>query len=81
MSWGTWMEVSLKPTGDALMPGVAMERIRTDAHDAAGSSFVISLDGKRILVNKPVDFSIRDRTPVTLVTGWGAVVVGEGIGL
>jgi len=24
MSWGTWMEVSVKPTGDALMPGVAV---------------------------------------------------------
>ena len=71
MSWGTWMEVSVNPTGDALKPGVAVARIATDAHDAAGSSYVISLDGQRILVNKPVDFSIRDRTPVTLVTGWG----------
>ena len=72
MSWGTWMEVSVNPTGDALVPGIAVERIDIDAHDAAGSSFVISLDGKRVLVNKPVDFSFRDRTPVTLVTGWGA---------
>jgi hypothetical protein len=40
----------------------------TDFHDAAGSSFAVSPDGRRILVNKPVDLSPWDETPVTLVS-------------
>jgi hypothetical protein len=48
--------------------------IETNFHDAAGSSFAVSPDGKRVLVNKPVDVSIWDETPVSLVTGWAAEV-------
>jgi hypothetical protein len=48
--------------------------IETDFHDAAGSSFAVSPDGRRVLLNKPVDVSIFDKTPVSLVTGWTAEV-------
>ena len=33
---------------------------------------VLYEDEQLLVVNKPVGISIRDRTPVTLVTGWGA---------
>ena len=60
--------------GDEFAPGVARELIEIDFHDASGSSFAVSPDGKRVLVNKPVDVSFRDETPVTLVTGWAGEV-------
>ncbi|MFQ5528588.1 MAG: TolB family protein, partial [Thermoanaerobaculia bacterium] len=60
--------------GDELAPGVAEKLIETDFHDAAGSSFAVSPDGKRVLVNKPVDASFLAETPVTLVTGWAGEV-------
>ena len=68
--------------GDEFTPGVAQQLLDTDFHDSAGSSFVVSPDGKRVLVNKPVDASLRDETPVTIVTGWAAEVLrvaGPGI--
>ena len=71
--WGRLMEVAVG-SGDELAPGVPRELIEVDAHDSAGSSFAVSPDGKRVLVNKPVDFSLLDETPVTLVTGWAAEV-------
>ncbi len=60
--------------GDEFAPGVARELIEIDSHDSAGSSFAMSPDGKRVLVNKPVDVSFKDETPVTLVTGWAEEV-------
>ncbi len=60
--------------GDAFAPGVARELIEIGSHDSAGSSFAMSPDGKRVLVNKPVDVSIKDETPITLVTGWAEEV-------
>jgi len=68
--------------GKEFAPGVAEELIETDFHDSAGSSFAVSPDGKRVLVNKPVNVSIWDETPVSLVTGWDAEVsraVGGGV--
>jgi serine/threonine-protein kinase len=60
--------------GDLIEPGLARELIETDFHDSSGSSFAVSPDGKRVLVNKPVDVSLRDKTPVRLVTGWSGEV-------
>ncbi len=60
--------------GDEFAPGVARELIEIDSHDSSGSSFAVSPDGKRVLVNKPVDVSLKDETPVTLVTGWAGEV-------
>ena len=60
--------------GDEFTPGVARTLIDTDFHDSSGSSFVVSPDGTRVLVNKPVDLSFREETPVTLVTGWAGEV-------
>ena len=60
--------------GNELAPGVARKLIEIDAHDAAGSSLAVSPDGKRVLVNKPVDLSLRDVRPVTLVAGWAAEI-------
>ena len=37
-------------SGDELAPGVARELIEIDAHDAAGSSFAISPDGRWAVV-------------------------------
>ena len=61
-------------SGVEFVPGVARELLETNFHDALGSSFAVSPDGKRVLVNKPVDVSIWDETPVSLVTGWAAEV-------
>jgi len=72
--WGRLMQVSVSG-GDEFVPGVAQELMEIDFHDSAGSSFAVSPDGKRLLVNKPVNVSYRDRTPVTLVTGWGGEVL------
>ena len=44
--------------------------LETDFHDSAGSSLTVSPDGKRVLVNKPVGVSVKDETPIALVTGW-----------
>ena len=71
--WGRFMEVPVG-SGDEPAPGVPRELIETDAHDSAGSSFAVAPDGKRVLVNKPVDLSLLDETPVTLVTGWASEV-------
>jgi serine/threonine-protein kinase len=71
--WELMMRVPVG-NGEELTPGVARELLETDFHDAAGSSFALSPDGKRVLVNKPVDVSLRDETPVTLVTGWAGEV-------
>ena len=60
--------------GDELAPGVVQELIEIDFHDSAGSSFAISPEGKRLLVNKPVELSVLDATPLTLVTGWAGEV-------
>jgi serine/threonine-protein kinase len=60
--------------GDEFAPGVARELLKTNFHDSLGSSFAVSPDGKRVLVNKPVDVSIWDETPVSLVTGWAEEV-------
>ena len=60
--------------GDEFAPGVARELLEIDFHDSSGSSFAVSPDGKRVLVNKPVDVSLKDETPVTLVTGWAEEV-------
>jgi serine/threonine-protein kinase len=60
--------------GDEFTPGVGRVLIETDFHDSAGSSFAVSPDGRRVLLNKPVDVSIFDQTPVSLVTGWAAEV-------
>jgi hypothetical protein len=60
--------------GDELAPGVVQELIEIDFHDASGSSFAISPEGKRLLVNKPVDLPVLDATPLTLVTGWAGEV-------
>jgi len=72
--WGRLMKVSVGD-GDEFVPGVAQELMEIDFHDSAGSSFAVSPDGKRLLVNKPVNVSYRDRTPVTLITGWGGEVL------
>ena len=50
--------------------GVARELIEIDFHDSAGSSYSVSPDGRRVLVNKPVDVSLREVRPISLVTGW-----------
>jgi serine/threonine-protein kinase len=71
--WGRLMRVPVD-AGDEFVPGAARELMEIDFHDAAGSSFAVSADGKRVLVNKRVDVSFRDRTPVTLVTGWAGEV-------
>lgn len=71
--WGRLMQVPVGG-GDEFLPGVDRELMEIDFHDSAGSSFAPSPDGKRLLVNKPVDVSYRDRTPVTLVTGWAGDV-------
>ncbi len=68
--WGRLMRVPVG-RGEDLAPGLARELFETDFHDAAGSSFAVSPDGKRVLVNKPTDTSLRATTPVALVTGWG----------
>ncbi len=60
--------------GDEFAPGVARELIETDFHDSSGSSFALSPDGKRVLVNKPVGVSLWEETPATLVTGWAEEV-------
>jgi len=60
--------------GDEFTPGVARQLLEIGFHDAAGSSFAVSPDGKRVLVNKPVEVSLREETPVTLVTGWAEEV-------
>ncbi|MCK5375728.1 MAG: serine/threonine-protein kinase [Acidobacteria bacterium] len=68
--------------GDEFTPGVGRVLIETDFHDAAGSSFAVSPDGRRVLLNKPVDVSFWDGAPVSLVTGWGVEVskaVGAGV--
>jgi len=70
--WGRLMSV---PVGRGeFAPGVARQLIETDLHDAQGSSFALSPDGTRVLVNKPVGVSLRDETPLTLVTGWAREV-------
>jgi len=56
--------------GDEFAPGVARQLIETDFHDSAA----VSPDGTRVLVNKPVGVSLRDETPLTLVTGWAGEV-------
>ena len=71
--WGQLMYMPVT-AGDKFAPGVARELIEIDAHDSSGSSFAVSPDGKRVLVNKPVDVSLKDETPVTLVTGWAGEV-------
>ena len=71
--WGRVMRVPVGD-GDELTPGVARQLLEIDFHDAAGSSFAVSPDGKRVLVNKPVEVSLREETPVTLVTGWAGEV-------
>ncbi len=79
--FGRLLRVTVSDGGE-FAPGVARELIEISFHDAAGSSFAVSPDGKRVLVNKPVDVSIWDETPISLVTGWGAEVtaaVGAGV--
>jgi serine/threonine-protein kinase len=71
--WTGLVEVPVG-SGDELHPGVGRELIALDMHDAAGSSFAVSPDGRRVLVNKPVDVSLWDVTPVTLVAGWAEEV-------
>ena len=71
--WGRLMAVPVGK-GDEFTPGVARQLIETDFHDSAGSSFAVSPDGTRVLVNKPVGVSLRDETPLTLVTGWAGEV-------
>jgi hypothetical protein len=76
--WSGLMSVSIGfgPDGQ-LEPGVPREVFETDFHDAAGSSFALSPDGRRVLVNKPVEVSLQDSTPLSLVTGWGGEVTGR----
>jgi serine/threonine-protein kinase len=50
-------------------PGLEQLVLETDFHDSPGFSFDISLDGERILVNKPA-VSLLDDRPVILVTDW-----------
>jgi hypothetical protein len=71
--WGRIMRVPVGD-GDEFTPGVARQLLEIDFHDAAGSSFAVSPDGKRVLVNKPVEVSLQAKTPVTLVTGWAEEV-------
>jgi hypothetical protein len=71
--WGRLKAVPVGK-GDEFTPGVARQLIETDFHDSAGSSFAVSPDGTRVLVNKPVGVSLRDEPPLTLVTGWAGEV-------
>ena len=50
--WGWLMRVPVGG-GDELNPGVADELMEIDFHDAAGSSFAVAPDDKRLLVNGP----------------------------
>jgi len=56
--------------GDDLSPGVAEQVLETDFHDAAGSSFVLSPDDARVLVNKPLTDADWAQRGLTMVTGW-----------
>jgi Tol biopolymer transport system component len=67
--WSGLMSVSVS-SGPDLAPGVPRQVIDTDFHDAAGASFDLSRDGRRILVNKPVDLSLTEPTALKLVGGW-----------
>jgi serine/threonine protein kinase len=71
--WTTFMEVPLSTDGE-ITAGVPRVAVEVDSHDAAGSSFAVSSDGRRVLVNKPVSVSLLDETPITLVTGWAGEV-------
>ncbi|MCZ6834076.1 MAG: hypothetical protein O7F11_10050 [Acidobacteria bacterium] len=71
--WGRIMRVPMGD-GDEFTPGVVRLLLEIDFHDAAGSSFAVSPDGKRVPVNKPVEVSLQAKTPVTLVTGWAEEV-------
>jgi len=56
-------------------------KLEPDFDHALVSSFAVSPDGKRVLVNKPVDVSIWDETPISLVMGWAGKMsraVGTG---
>jgi len=65
-------------------PGVVADtmasvlKLEPDFDDALVSSFAVSPDGKRVLVNKPVDVSVWDETPISLVTGWAGEVSLRG---
>jgi Tol biopolymer transport system component len=50
-------------------PGTERSVMTMDAHDAAGFSFDLSVDGERILVNRPA-MSYTDERPVVLVSNW-----------
>ncbi len=67
--WGQLLRVPVG-TGDDLNPGTPKVLLEIDFHDSAGSSLAVSPDGKRVLVNKPVGVSVKDETPIALVTGW-----------
>ncbi len=55
-------------------PGIAQQVLQLNAHDSSGPSFAVSPDGRRILINRPVEFSLTDEKPITLVTGWAQEV-------
>jgi dipeptidyl aminopeptidase/acylaminoacyl peptidase len=67
--WGNLMRVPVT-TGDDFAVGVAHKLRDIEYHDAAGSSLAISPDGNRVLIQRPVEASLRDETPMILVTGW-----------
>ena len=71
--WGLLMRASVGRAND-ITPGVPQQLLDIDFHDSAGSSFVVSPDGRRVLVNKPIEGSHLDETPITLVTGWATEV-------
>jgi hypothetical protein len=55
---------------DDIRPGIVETVYEGDFHDSAGSSFALSPDGTRVLVNKaPPSTNI-----LTFVTGWAAEV-------
>ncbi len=66
---GMLMRTPVLP-GDEFEIGASTEVRSISYHDASGPSLAVSPDGRRVLVQKPVDHVGMSTAPLHLVTGW-----------
>jgi len=65
----TLMSTPVLP-GDEFAIGASRPVRSIPYHDASGPSLAVSPDGRRVLVQKPVDQDMMSTAPLNLVTGW-----------